>query len=501
MTEAGVEAEVARRARPRTVSCLFTALLACGCTYRAAVPPPHLPLVSTPASALPAAPSDAWPSPPLELRFIRHQLDNGVRVVFAPGAPNGVSSVVLVSSATPRWDARAPAIVTSWMSHMMLRATATDEGVVDDLLTRRGFSPSLEVGASGLIVRDRMPSEEVPAFLEALDEVLRAPAFRPADLAQRVEAMVDRTELELRGSGGMLDDGAPSLLYAAGDPRARSLRDRLPRMQALQVAELRARHRDLLDPSRVTIVVSGDVDPAALLATIDERFGRWPAHATEPELVPPRYRGSDGPRGRVVVRPALRAYLRLLERAPPFTHDDYAAFLVLEQILGGMFTSRLNLAVREGSGASYGFHARYAASAMEGAIEMETSVEPAYTRSVLEGMIAELRRVRGQGVGVEAAELQLARTRARETLLAQVDSSAGVAIAAARRAQVGLAPGAFAEVIDALDALDPDAVEAAARRWLRPERATLLLVVRPEHLDDVLRAGVGLLEVVRVRRR
>jgi len=448
---------------------------------------------------LPEAPTEAWPSDPVQLRLVQQVLPNGFRIVLARGASNGVASVVFVSWATPHWDERVPGLVTSWMSRMIMRATSTEEGVVDDLLTRRGFSPNLEVGASGLIVRDRMPAEEVPAFVGSLHEALRRPAFRARDLAQRVESMVDRTELELSGSAGMLDDGAPALLYASGDPRAVSLSEQLPIMRSMNPAALRARHADLLDPSRAAIVVSGDLDLVSLITQIDETFGTWPAHASVPVLNGPRYRGPDGPRGRVIVRPSLRAYLRLLERAPPFTHEDYPSFLVLEQILGGMFASRLNLAVREGSGASYGFHARYGASATEGAIEMETSVDPAYTRSVLAGMIQEIHRVRGQGVGILPAELRLAQTRARHSLLAHLDSSGGLAIAIARRVQAGQDPSAFDRLLEEITELEPDRVEAAAQRWLRPDRAPLLLVVRPEHLEGVLRTAQGSMEVLRAR--
>ena len=192
----------------------------------------------------------------------------------------------------------------------------------------------------------------------------------------------------------------------------------------------------------------------------------------------------------------MRAYVRLLERAPPFTHPDYAAFLVLEQMLGGMFASRMNIAVRERSGASYGFHARYGASATEGTLEMETSVEPSFARSVVIAMIDEVRRMRGEGDGILRPELLLAKTRAREMLLAQVDSARGLSAAIARRVQGGDEPTAFRAVVRAIDGVDAEAIEGAARRWLRPDRATLLMVLRPEHVGAIAEAGLGRLRLL-----
>lgn len=481
---------------------LLVALLLGGCAPRAAIGPPRLPLTATPSDALPEPPRSVWPSEPLRMRLVRRELANGFRVFLSRGEPNGVVSVAFVSSATPRWDERADPVVTSWMAHLLLRATVGDDGeVIDDLLSREGYSADLELGASGLIIRARMPREELPRFVALLDRALRQPAYRDEDLAQRLRMQADRIETELTRSSGLIDDRLPTLLYAPDDPRAHGMGERLEAARGLTAQRLRARHADLLDPSRAALVVTGDVDDS-ILAFVGRTFSAWPRHEVTPQPIDARYRASEqGVRGRVVVRPALRAYLRLVERAPGFTHPDYAAFLVLEQILGGMFASRMNLAVRERSGASYGFHAHYGASETSGAIEMETSVEPGYTRSVLEAMIAEVRRVGGEGTGVTDVELVLAQTRARNMLLAQTDSSLGLVSAMARRVQVGQEPTAFGGVLRAIDALTPERVEAAARAWLRPDQAPLLLVVRPEHLDDIQDAGVGRLEVLRVTRQ
>lgn len=477
-------------------------LLACAlaaCSSRASLPPPRSPLVATPSSALPGPPTEAMRSEPLEPPLERHELANGFRIVLSAGEPNGVVSVAFVSGATPRWDRSTPAIVTQWMAQMMFRATRGDDAVIDDVMEREGFSPQIEVGAEGLIVHDRIPREELPRWIRSLDRVLRLPAFRPADLRRRVQAHADRTEGELASSVGVLDDRAPGLLYGRGDPRSASVRERATEVGALEVDVLRARHADLLDPGRAALVVAGDVAMAELLPLIEQRFGAWPEHATTPAPLAPRYR-TEGPRGIVVLRPALRSYVRVIDRAPSFGDPDYAAFLVLEQLLGGMFASRLNLSVREGSGASYGFHAFYGANAQEGLIELETSIEPGFSRAVVELVLSELRRVRGEGGGIEDRELAIARTRAREMLLVRVDTTLGLTLTMAQHVQVRQEPGAFVDVLRTIDRLDAPAIEAAARRWLRPERAPLFLVLRPEQADSLRELGLGAMEVVRIDR-
>jgi len=83
------------------------ALLLAGCTPRAAIGPPRVPLTATPSDALPEPPTSVWPSEPLRLRLVRRELANGFRILLSRGEPNGVVSVAFVSSATPRWASTA----------------------------------------------------------------------------------------------------------------------------------------------------------------------------------------------------------------------------------------------------------------------------------------------------------------------------------------------------------------------------------------------------------
>lgn len=485
----------------------LAALLALtSCTSRSPIPAPRTPLAATPASALAGPPTDARPSALPRIEPIEHRLENGLRIILVPGRANGLVSIVFASRATPLWDAEAPPLVTRWMVTSVFRATSTEDGVRDDLMEREGFSPSVGVGAAGLLVSDRMPGEELGRYLRTLELVLRAPAFRPADLAHGVANQIDRVEGALQGSAGMLADQLPRFLYAPGDPRAVPMSQELRVLPQLGVAPLRARHARLLDPSRSALVVTGDFDPVEVLSQIRAHFGAWPSRPANPRPANPSpapvlYRREGTPRGVAVVRPTLRAYVQLVEHAPPFTHEDYPAFLVLEQLLGGMFGARLNLVIRENDGASYGFHAAYRADATEGILEMETSVDPRVASPVLAMILGEVRRVGGDGAGIEHRELVLAKTRAREALLAGVDESLGLALAIARRVQAERPPTDFLEVVRQIDALDAGAVSAAARRWLRPEAAPVLLIVRPEYVRSLSRSGAGPIEVVAGRDR
>ncbi|HJL20542.1 MAG TPA: insulinase family protein [Sandaracinaceae bacterium LLY-WYZ-13_1] len=473
-------------------------LLATGCRVREAIPPPQRPLAATPAEALAEPPSVELDAPGLSLRLVRRELDNGLTIFVSRGAADGVVSVAFVDRSGGRWDPRAPAALTELTVDTLLRATRTvDGGVVDDLLERAGFTPEVHLLGSGWLVRDRILFEELPRYLTGLERSLRHPVHREADLRLVLDARVERRSALVLTPDGLIADRLPGLLYADGDRRAGSLRDEIAVLRGLGVDDLTARHDALLDPRRCAIVIAGDVEPLGALPLVRARFGGWEAGDAPPMDAPPPRHRTEGARGLVIVQPLVRTYLKLLEHAPPLAHEDHAAFLVLEQLLGGMFASRLNLVLREGRGISYGFHARYAATATEGELQMVTAIDPAHTAAVVEAILEELRRVRGEhGPGVRPFELSVAKTRAREQLLADLDHSLGVATTIGVHWLAGRDPEALPALLARLDALDADAVEAAARRWIRPDRAPIVAVGRADVVQALRAAGTGSLRVI-----
>lgn len=474
------------------------ALLVAGCTLRAPLPPPQRPLAATPAEALPGAPAEPLPESPFRMRLVQRTLSNGMQVYLSRGAPNGVVTVVFVSRSVTRWDPRVPPELSSLMSSGLLRATRLDDGtVVDDHLERLGFTPDVMLSSSAVTVVDRLLAEELPTYLEALDQSLREPVFRNADVLRARSLREETWSVHRLTHDGVLDEHLPGWLYAPEDPRSRTIAARIEVLQTLTAPQLAARHQDLLDPSRCAILVVGDVEPLAALPIVGEHFAAWPPHEVGTEQTAPIPRDAAGPRGFGLVSPLVRSYIKLVEHAPSALDPDHAAFLVLEQLLGAMFGARLNLDLRERDGVSYGFHARYHASAENGELELVTAVENPATANAVARIIEELRRMRGEAGHIEPFEFTLAQTRARESLLGDLDRTSGLAVRAARQVAMGREPGSISDTLRQIDALDAAAVEAAAQRWIRPMRAPLAVVASSGVIQAVQQAGVGELTTMR----
>src|SRR5256886_1623923 len=156
----------------------------------------------------------------------------------------------------------------------------------------------------------------------------------------------------------------------------------------------------------------GDITPAQARARVAARFGAWPQGE-----VPGLAAGSaPAPAARAVYlidKPgAAQSVIRIGHVGPARSTPDWYALEVLNTILGGAFTSRLNQNLRETHGYTYGAFSQFAARRLTGAFVALASVVTAKTDSSLVEFLKELRRIRDEPV----PDAELAKAKAYVTL-------------------------------------------------------------------------------------
>src|SRR5213075_1838826 len=107
-------------------------------------------------------------------------------------------------------------------------------------------------------------------------------------------------------------------------------------------------------PPAVTIVIAGDVsiDPAFRL--VSEVFGKWTGAAPAPCPASDKPARTSRATHLVAKPDAAQSELRIGQVWLPRSHPDYYESVVLNGALGGVFSSRINLNLRERHGYTYG---------------------------------------------------------------------------------------------------------------------------------------------------
>ncbi|TVR55364.1 MAG: insulinase family protein [Gemmatimonadales bacterium] len=264
-------------------------------------------------------------------------------------------------------------------------------------LEQLGTSLNISTGWDATTLSFTCTAERLEPTLALLAEVVRRPAF-PSDEVDRVRRQrLAAIRQRLMDPGSLADDEADRVLFPSDHPYHRPLAGTEATIRRVTPDHARewveARYR----PGRGGLVLVGDLDIVEADRLVRRQFGDWEG-APEPRgdlagVVPPT------PRPVVVVhRPgAVQTELRLVYPGPGRKHPDRLSLQVANAILGGAFTSRLNLNLRERHGFTYGVRSNFTHRRRGGLFLLSTAVETQVTAAALRETMGELDRFVAEG--------------------------------------------------------------------------------------------------------
>ncbi|HET6231462.1 MAG TPA: pitrilysin family protein, partial [Longimicrobiaceae bacterium] len=333
-----------------------------------------------------------------------------------------------------------------------------------------------------------------PGF-ELLAELVRTPTF-PADEVERVRDERVAGIQQRRGTPSSLaDETATRWTFAPGTPFARPLGGVLRSLAAIGRDEVAAFHAARYRPATTTLVAAGDASLDEMVALAERWFGDWAgsAHAVAVPEVRPRL---EGTRVVLVDRPgAVQSEIRVQHVGVARSAPDFFAVTVMNAILGGTFSSRLNLNLRERLGYTYGASSSFTMRRDGGPFAMATSVQTEVTAHAIQEMLADMRgMLEGE---VTPKELADARTYLAGVFPIQVQTTDGVSAKLATLVTHGLPDDYWDHYREGIMDVTADDVLTVARRWLRPDAATIVVAGDADKVADPLRElGLGEVEVM-----
>jgi predicted Zn-dependent peptidase len=411
-----------------------------GPVHVAAPPPDARPIDAAPAAAkdiwaAPPAPSPepAW-APPVPEAFT---LASGVRVILVENHRLPLVSLrVIEHRAGAREDGAAlgtAALTASLLEEGAGTWTAT---TFPEQLDRLGASLDAASGADETVIGVDTLRESLEPSIAITADVLLRPRFAPADVARvKADRLADlrrRTD-EPRLVAALVFE---RLIFGA-HPYAHPTDGYVATVEKLGPAEVRAFWRDHYGPHATTIVVAGDVDRATLEPLLAAQLGAWTGGPADAQPPAPAAAVSHPPVLAIVDRPGAPQAVVVIGRLGPSAGDpDWAAHEVVNTALGGSFSSRLNLSLREQHGWTYGVSSGFWHGRTAGAWEIETSLETPDTAAGIAEALAIVERTRTAPLDAdELARTQLLLTR---SLPQDFETNAGIAGAFERLAALGL---------------------------------------------------------------
>ncbi len=233
--------------------------------------------------------------------------------------------------------------------------------------------------------------------LDLMADVVLNPAFPEADLERLKSQQISGIQNEKKNPIGMVIRVLPELLYGKDHPYGMPMTGSGDEddVRSMTLDDVQGFYQRWLKPNNATVVVTGDITMPELLDKLEKRFGKWAAGDVPKKVIPE-------------VKPGTQQKIFLLDRpeseqsfivasylTKPYGQVDETAIEQMNNVLGGDFTSRINMNIREDKHWSYGAHSGIMSTAGQRPFFVYAPVQTDKTRESIQEMLKEVNQFVG----------------------------------------------------------------------------------------------------------
>lgn len=422
----------------------------------------------------------------------KDRLSNGIEVIFAHRATVPLVNIAMMFDAGYAAD-HGKRLGTASMTLDML-----DEGTkkrsalaIAEELETLGATLSAGSNLDTSTVRLNSLRSELGKSIDLMADVIRNPAFDEKELNRLKQRRLAQIQQEMNQPVGIALRQLPPILYgedhAYGIPFTGS--GTVESVTEMTRADLIAFHEAWIRPDNATLFVVGDTSLAEIKPLLEKAFGNWKA-PTQPKLeknitsVAPR----ESSRFIIVDRPGSPQSLILAGHlAPPTGVENNIAIEAMNDILGGQFTARINMNLREDKGWSYGAFSFMQDARGQRPFFLYAPVQTDRTADSVKELVAEVGTYLGDRPATEK-ELDMAVKNSVRSLPGQFETAGDVLGAMLGNARFGRALDYQESLKDRFGALGLDDVAAAADEVLKPRGMVWMIIGDRAKIEDSIRA-------------
>jgi predicted Zn-dependent peptidase len=390
------------------------------------------------------------------------QLDPGVRIVTeAMPSVRSVSLGFWIGTGS-RGEARQEAGLSHFLEHLLFKGSdrfASEE--IDQIFDAMGAELNAGTGKETTSVYARVLDHHLERALDVIADMVWRPAFRDVD-AER-EVVIEEIAMYEDDPQDTVFDVLSEAVF--GDhPLGRPVLGTTEVIGGTPVEQIAAFHGARYAPRNVVVAAAGSVDHDRLVKLVADRLPD--GHPASPQFDP----APGAFPARVCFKRKDTEQFHVALGAPGLARDDDRRFAlrILDGIFGGTSSSRLFQEVREKRGLAYAVYSFTSMFADTGQIGLYVGTQPRNLGVSLEVIAAELERIRGERVS--DAELDRARENVKGRLVLSLESTASRMNRLGSSLLGDIPLLSIDEVIERIDAVTADDVQALAGELLDPAR-------------------------------
>jgi zinc protease len=417
---------------------------------------------------------------------VRRKLSSGLEVLIAERHELPILTLRLVvkggETLVPADKNGLAAMTASLLTEGTARRDAMKlAGDLAEIGANLNASGGLESGGISLTTLTRHTERALDLFTD----VLLHPTFPEKELkrlkAQRLASIKARSD----NAGQIVSLVFPKLLYGSHHPYGRSplasarqpaITGTLESIAAIGRDDVVSFHQKLYTPENCGLVVVGDTTPEAIVGVLESALKGWSSGSAWKVDLPTPPEPPKGVTVYLVDKPsAAQSQLSAGEVGVPRHSPDYVPLEVLNAVLGGQFSSRLNLNLREEKGYTYGARSHFNFRLGPGPFQAAASVQTDVTAPALDELVREVTEITDKRP-VTQAELDFAKDRIILGFPSQFETTGEVAGSLSELIVYDLPDDEFVTFPAKVAAVTTADTARVARQYLHPDRLTILVV-------------------------
>lgn len=342
------------------------------------------------------------------------------------------------------------------------------------------------------------PVSKLDEALPLLADVALRPTFSEAEVERLRQERLTTLLQQRDNAASLATQGFGRLVYGPRHRYGTGAMGNQVSNGEMTASEIRSFHAQYYQPQNSHLLVVGDVKADQVLPKLEKTFGGWKnagAAAAKAALGDATQHAAR--QIYLIDRPgAAQSQIRIGWIGVPRSTPDYYVLEVMNTVLGGSFTSRLNQNLRERNGYAYGASSVFDMRSAAGPFYAASGVQTDKTVESLREFFNELTAIRQP---IPAGELARARNYLALGFPAGFETTGSVASQIGELIVYGLPESTFSEYVGRIQAVTAADVERAAKQYVQPDRFAVIVVGDLAKIEQPIRAAnLGPVRVVPV---
>jgi predicted Zn-dependent peptidase len=353
--------------------------------------------------------------------------------------------------------------------------------------------------ASG--VRLQTPVARLDEALAIMADVAIRPTFPGGELDRLRRERLTALQQARDDPAAIVGQAFPRLLFGPQHRYGTGAIGTAETLGGFTVEDLKRFHTAWYRPQNAAVLVVGDLTPERAKEALEKAFGTW--SAGPPPRLPAIPEATQVTERRVFLLDragAAQSQIRIGRVGVPRSTPDYFPILVLNTILGGSFTSRLNQNLREEHGYAYGAGSAFDMRASAGPFFAAAGVQTDKTAEALSEFFKELNGILQP---IPAAELEKAKNYLALSFPGELETTGNIAGALAEMVLYDLPEDYLSTYVARVQQVTAADVQRVAARHIQPNRMAVVVVGDLKTIEAPVRAlklgpvtVVGLAEIM-----